>query len=115
MKKKQRVESTIKVWLQLVDSTGSSYKKTTATKVSLSADADVIDFRDAVKAELSNKLASVDADELVVYRNSTSFEKTRDTQNKEESLWVSHLIRTDAILYLSPFMHLQSIMHRVSK
>jgi predicted Ser/Thr protein kinase len=43
-------------------------------------------FRKAVKAELSNKLASVHSSELLVYRNRTSFEKRGDVRNKEEPL-----------------------------
>jgi hypothetical protein len=69
---------------ELTDPRVDPYKGTTATKVSLSTDAVVIDFRDAVKAKHSNKLASVDSDELVVYRNSTSFVKTRDLQYKDQ-------------------------------
>jgi hypothetical protein len=110
-KKKQRVESTIKVWFQLVDSTGNSYNGTTADKVSLSTDADVIDFRDAVKGKHSNKLASVDADELVVYRNSTSFEMRSDSQFKEEPLEEESPIdslggsKTDALIVVVPLAH----------
>jgi predicted Ser/Thr protein kinase len=93
--------STIKVWFQLVDSTGSSYKGTTATKVSLTADAFIYQFRKAVKAKynLPGFLKDIPASQLVVYENRTSFEKTRDLQHKEEplksSVSVVHLGETE--------------------
>jgi hypothetical protein len=65
---------------------------TTATKVSLPTDADVDDFRDAVKGKHSNKFASIPASSLVVYKNRASFEKTRDPENKEEPLKSSDCI-----------------------
>ncbi len=64
------------VWFLLLDAaTGEPYKGTTADKVALSSTADVADFRDAVKAKFSNKLSSVDAGELHVYKNKAAFDK----------------------------------------
>jgi hypothetical protein len=92
--------STIKVWFRLVDSIGSSYKGTTTDKVSLSTDADVIDFRDAVKAKYSDSvLLGIAASQLLIYKNRATFEETRDLQHKEEplksSLSVVHLGETE--------------------
>jgi hypothetical protein len=73
--------STSNVWVQSVDSTGDPHIGTTATKVSLSTDADVDDYCDAVKGKHSNTLNSFDASTLLVYRNRLSFEKRRDLHN----------------------------------
>jgi serine/threonine protein kinase len=61
-------------WFELVDSQGEPYKGTSASKVSLPSAADVDDFRDAVKAKLTNKLSFVDADDLLVYANKAAFD-----------------------------------------
>jgi hypothetical protein len=45
------------------------------TKAVLSPGSLVVQFRKAVKAEHSNKLSLVDAADLIVYENKTSFEK----------------------------------------
>jgi hypothetical protein len=62
-------------WFILVDSNGVPYKSTTADKVSIPSCADVADFRDAAKTKHSNKLSSVDAAELLVYKNKAAFDK----------------------------------------
>jgi len=65
-----------KFWFLLLDSaTGQPYKGTTADFVSLPPGADVADFRKCVLRENSNKLASVDASDLLVYRNKAAFDK----------------------------------------
>jgi len=77
------------VWFLLLDSaTGEPYKKTTADKVAVASSADVADFRDAVKAKYSNKLSSVDAGELLVYKNKAAFEKRNAAagEGREEPL-----------------------------
>jgi hypothetical protein len=77
------------IWFQLFDAaTEDPYKGTGADKVAVSSTADVADFRKAVKAEYSNKLSSVDAGELLVYKNKTSFEKRNASfdDGKEEPL-----------------------------
>jgi hypothetical protein len=68
----------------------------------------VDDFRKAVKAELSNKLASVHSSELLVYLNRASFEKTRDLRYKEEPLEEDSLVdrlggsKKDALIVVVP-------------
>ena len=75
------------IWYLLLDSTtGQPYKGTTADKVFLSSQADVADFRKAVKAENSHKLSSIDAADLLVYKNKTSFDKRNSDNEKEEPL-----------------------------
>lgn len=63
------------VWFVLLDSaTGQPYKGTTADKVAVSSSADVADFRNAVHLRNPNKLASVDAADLLVYKNKATFD-----------------------------------------
>ena len=65
-----------KFWFLLLDSaTGQPYKGTTADFVSLPPGADVAEFRKCVLRENPNKLASVDASDLLVYRNKAAFGK----------------------------------------
>ena len=81
------------IWFLLLDSaTGEPYKRTTADKVSVSSSADVADFRDAVKVKHSNKLSSVDASQLLVYKNKASFDKRNSQNGKEEPLEVDSLV-----------------------
>ncbi|KAJ3329493.1 hypothetical protein HDU76_007808 [Blyttiomyces sp. JEL0837] len=75
------------LWFLLVDAaTGLPYRGTTATSVSLPPDSVVDQFRDAVKAEKPNKLSSVDASDLVVYKNKDAFDKRDADEGKEEPL-----------------------------
>ena len=78
--------STAKFWFLLLDSaTGQPYKGTTADFVSLPPGAVVAEFRDAVLSKNSNKLASVDASDLLIYRNIAAFDRrNNDAANKEE-------------------------------
>jgi serine/threonine protein kinase len=64
--------------------------------LSLSTNADVIDFRKAVKAEYDQPgfLKDIPASQLLVYENRECFDHTRDTQNVSEPLRASHLIGT---------------------
>ncbi len=82
-----------KFWFLLLDSaTGQPYKGTTADFVSLPPGADVADFRDAVLSKNPNKLASVDASDLLVYRNKAAFDKRNSScidEGKEEPLKAS--------------------------
>ncbi len=76
------------VWFLLLDSaTGLPYKGTTADYVSLAPGSMIAQFRDAVKAKYSNKLSSVDAGELLVYKNKTAFGK-KEALDPTESLGV---------------------------
>jgi hypothetical protein len=64
------------VWYRLLDSsTGEQYKDTSVSSILRSSLAvPVVDqFRDAVKAKYSNKLASVDSGSLLVYKNKAAF------------------------------------------
>jgi hypothetical protein len=77
------------VWFLLLDSaTGLPYKGTGADKVAVYSSADVADFRKVVKTEHSNKLSSVDAADLLVYKNIAAFNKRNATvaDGKEEPL-----------------------------
>jgi hypothetical protein len=77
------------VWFLLLDSaTGLPYKGTGADKVAVYSSADVADFRKAVKAEHSNKLSSVDAADLLVYKNKAAFNNRNTTvdEGMEEPL-----------------------------
>ena len=78
--------STAKFWFLLLDSaTGQPYKGTTADFVSLPPGAVVAEFRDAVLSKNSNKLAIVDASDLLIYRNIAAFDRrNNDAANKEE-------------------------------
>jgi hypothetical protein len=73
------------VWFRLVDSTGESYNGTNFGNVSISSLAvPIIDqFRKAVKAKYSNKLSSVDAGELLVFKTKGSFDKRNDKEKEE--------------------------------
>ncbi len=66
------------IWFHLYDyETGEPYKGTRVTSVlrsSLAVTA-IDQFCDAVKIKCSNKLASVDADDLLVFQNKQSFDK----------------------------------------
>jgi hypothetical protein len=72
------------IWYRLVEAdTGQPYRDTSADKVRLSNDSDVADFRKTVHVENPNKLSSVDASDLIVYKNQDSFDK-RSATNEEE-------------------------------
>ena len=77
------------VWFLLLDAaTGEPYKGTSADYVSLPSTAVIAQFRDAVKTKYSNKLSSVDAGELLVYKNRVAFDKRNAAvdEGKEEPL-----------------------------
>jgi hypothetical protein len=68
------------VWFLLVDSDGLPYKGTSPTKVSVPSVADVDEFRSAVKAKHTNKLASVDAADLKVSKNKIAFDGNEELE-----------------------------------
>jgi hypothetical protein len=85
--------STSLIWFLLVDAaTAEPYKRTTADAVSLPADNYIVHFRDAVKAKLTNLVSSVDAAQLLVYENKTTFQQRNDPQNKTEALEEDSLV-----------------------
>jgi hypothetical protein len=97
------------IWYLLLDSTtGLPYKGTTADKVFLPSQADVADFRDAVKAKNSHKLSSKDAADILVYKNKTSFDKRNLDVEKEEPLEEDSLVdglgksKKEALIVLVP-------------
>jgi hypothetical protein len=53
---------------------GQPYKGTTASSVSLLPTNVIDQFRDAVKSKYSNTLSSIDAAQLQVYKNKSSFD-----------------------------------------
>ncbi|KAI3653953.1 hypothetical protein MP228_001104 [Amoeboaphelidium protococcarum] len=64
------------VWFLLLDSaTGEPYKGTSADYVSLPPGSVIAQFREAAKAKHQNKLSSVDAADLLVYKNKAAFDK----------------------------------------
>ena len=76
--KKQKLSSKeeSKIWFHLYDSAnGLPYKGTTADKVTVPVGSDITEFRDAVKVKCSNKLSSIDAGKLLVFKNKQSFDK----------------------------------------
>ncbi len=76
------------VWFLLLDSeTGKPYKNSSASSIERRLiTVPVIDqFRDAVLSKNSNKLAIVDASDLLIYRNIAAFDRrNNDAANKEE-------------------------------
>ena len=78
MSKKRKMSSTeeSKIWFHLYDSAnGVPYMGTTADYVTLPPSAVIDQFRDAVKAECSNKLSSIHASDLLVFKNKQSFDQ----------------------------------------
>ena len=89
-----------KFWFQLLDSvSGRPYKGTRATRVAISSDTDVDAFCDAVKSEFQNNLSSIDAAELIVYKNKEAFDK-RNAQDAK--VFILYLITGRAIVILLP-------------
>ena len=77
------ISSASKFWFLLLDSaTGQPYKGTMADFVSLPPGAVVAEFRKLVHHENSNKLASADASDLLVYKNKAAFDNRRATKNE---------------------------------
>jgi len=75
------------IWFQLLDSTtGMPYKGTSADFVSLPPSFVIAQFRDAVKTKYSNKLSSVDAGELLVYKNKAAFVDGKEEPLEEDFL-----------------------------
>ena len=71
------------VWFLLLDSeTGEPYKNTTTDYVSHPPGAVVAEFRDAVRSKNPNKLASVDASDLLVYKNKAAFDSRSAAENE---------------------------------
>ena len=74
-KRKLSSKEESKIWFHLYDSAnGLPYMGTRATKVSVPIGSDIADFCKAVKAECSNKLSSIDANDLLVFQNKQSFD-----------------------------------------
>jgi hypothetical protein len=82
-------------WYQLVESsTGQPYNEATSVdQVSVASDADVDDLKEAVKDANPNNLSSLDASDLVVYKNKDAFDKRNVAKDKEEPLEEDSLIR----------------------
>ena len=63
------------IWFHLYSSANKPFKGTSVSSVLRSSLANVNEFKYAVKAEYPNKLSSVDASQLRVYKNKDSFDK----------------------------------------
>ncbi|KAL3815268.1 hypothetical protein ACHAXA_001880 [Cyclostephanos tholiformis] len=77
------------IWFLLLDSvTGQPYKGTTADYVSIYSGAVVAEFRKLVHRENSNKLANIDASDLLIYENKAAFDNrsTADSEGKVDPL-----------------------------
>jgi hypothetical protein len=82
-KRKQAKHSAF--WFLLVDSaTGQPYKGTTASSVSLSPDADIIEFRKLVHLEISCILTGIDPSDHLVYKNKTAFDRRNSAAGEEK-------------------------------
>jgi hypothetical protein len=99
------------IWYQLVDSsTGQPYKAARADKLSVSTDADVADFRNAVKLKWDEPgyLKDVPAGALIVYKNKAAFDERNAADDKEEPLEEDSLIndlgksKKEALIVLVP-------------
>jgi hypothetical protein len=80
------------IWFHLYDyGTGMPYKGTSATFVLRSALAVPIiaAFADAVKVKCHNKLSTIDANDLKVFKNKDSFDK-RDSKEEKVNLQFSY-------------------------
>ena len=75
------------IWFILVDSeNGEPYKGTSADALFLPPGSAIFQFRKAVKAEHPNKLASVDASQLLVYKNKSVFRKGKENPLRSSCL-----------------------------
>ena len=106
------------VWFLLLDSeTGEPYKNTTTDYVSHPPGAVVAEFRDAVRSKNPNKLASVDASDLLVYKNKAAFynRSAAVEERKEEPLKSSRILdglgetEEDALVVAVPPLPIQSL------
>jgi len=71
------------IWYHLIDlTTGQSYRHTTASSVKLFSYDSIDDCRQAIRDENRNKLATVDASDLLVYKNKEAFDNR--THSSEE-------------------------------
>ena len=74
-------------WFLLVDhKNGQPYRGTNVSSVSLEPTNLIVDFRDAVKVKNANKLSSIDAAYLDVYKNKAAFEARSADSRKEVPL-----------------------------
>ena len=101
------------IWFHLYDAgTGQPYKGTSVDAVSCSPGSIVLQFRKAVKAEHSNKLSSVDAADLLVFKNKAVFDNRNADKGQEEPLEEDSLItglgtsKKEALIVVVPGMTL---------
>ena len=92
----------LRIWYLLVDTSGNAFKNATADKVSVPSDADIADFRKAVKAENVNKLAGVAA-QLKVFKNKDALSsEPLDEETPVSGIGESEKRKKDALLVLVP-------------
>jgi hypothetical protein len=75
----------MKCWVQIVDSHRVSYKESSATRVTVDANAIIDDLRKAVKAENPTILSSIEASQLTVYATKADREN-KQSLNPRQSL-----------------------------
>ncbi|KAF0698094.1 Aste57867_11262 [Aphanomyces stellatus] len=68
------------VWFVLLDDKGQAFKETTTNFVMIPSDSYISEFKNAVKAQNPNMLASLDATELKVYANVDELHKVHPVQ-----------------------------------
>ncbi len=96
------MSNSILICFLLVGSDGQPYKETFVDAVSLLSGSVVVQFRDAVKAKHSNKLASVDAADLKVFKDKAEFDDKKEPLKALAPM--DHLGKTeeDALIVLVP-------------
>jgi len=83
-------------WYRLFESsTGLADRNTRLSKVSVSINADVDDFRTAVYAENSSILDGITSSQLIVYKNIDAFEKRNANEDKWGPLDEDSLVNDD--------------------
>jgi hypothetical protein len=116
-KKRRRDESVVDKWYRLVDAvTGEPYPGTSADIVIVESSADVADFRHAVKENSQNDLASIDANNLLVYPDQASFDSrnTAVTQaHLDEELLIGDLgaSKAEALIIAVPRREVEWIVN----
>jgi hypothetical protein len=84
------------VWFHLYDAaTGLPYKGTSCDFVSPPPRSVIAQFRDAVYAKNPNKLSSLDAADLLVYKNKEAFDKRNTAVNEEKVMLNCNLLIAD--------------------
>lgn len=89
----------MQVWFKLIK---GGEAEDSADKVQLAEEADVADFREAVKAKRPNSLKNVDAADLVIYRDLDSLEN-RQKLDEEDKVSGIGKTKAEALLVVVPY------------